>query len=113
MTPDGEERDVLEITFVLGDEEAVRYLVADIDSTTGNYSSAAMLDRAAYEDRGLDDADTDETVKLSGFAADNAAEELDTFVVEYAAEDRDLAGSSDLARMTTSYAGSIDASFEW
>lgn len=105
--------EVAEITFVLGDREATRYVVGEVNSTTGNYTSAAMLTRSEYEARGLGDSDVDETIELSGYAAENAPDELDTFITEYVGPDKDISGSKDEARMKTSYAGGVSASFDF
>jgi hypothetical protein len=68
--------EVVAITFEQSGESETIYLVADYNTTSNEYNSAAMV---ADTDRTVD-----ETVTVSGMAADNAADELvafhDTFV---------------------------------
>jgi hypothetical protein len=107
------DHDVAKITFVLGDEEATRYLVASVNETTGNYTSAELVTPAEYEERGYRSTDLDGEVELSGFATENAPEEVDHFMREFVEPDRDVGGSPHMARMKSRYAGSVEASFEW
>lgn len=108
-----EDHEVIRITFGLGDETTTRYIVGDVNTTTGNYSSAAMLTREEYESRGLEDADVDEWLEPSGYATENAPNELQYFVNEFAEPNKDFAGSPREARAKSRYAGSIEKSFSW
>lgn len=103
---------ITKLTFVLDGEETDRYLVTEINSTEGNYTDLVMLSSGEYSDRGLDESDVDEEVRLEDGAAQNADEELETFLDEYVETGEDPS-SGYLSRLGAQYAGSVDATFEW
>lgn len=103
---------ITKLTFVLDGEETDRYLVTEINSTEGNYTDLVMLSSGEYSDRGLDESDVDEEVRLEDGAAQNADEELETFLDEYVETDTDP-DKGYLSRLGAQYAGSVDATFEW
>jgi len=95
--------DVLKLTFEIDDEEATRYVVADVNGTDNSYENASMVNET--------DREVDESCTLEDQAADNAGDELGTFVEEFASEDEDMSASYQ-GRMASQYAGEVDCSFE-
>ena len=63
--------EVVQITFDQNDAEETIYLVAAYNQTSDSYESAAMVNTT--------DRSVDETVSVSGMAADNAADEIEAF----------------------------------
>jgi ribosomal protein S6 len=98
-----EDADVLKLTFEIDDESATRYVVADVNGTDGSYENASMVVSTSRE--------VDESCTLEEQAADNAADELGTFVEEFASEDENLSAGYQ-GRMASQYAGEVDCSFE-
>ena len=98
------ERDVngvetVAVTFVQGDEEATVVLVAEYNETAHAYDSAEVVTAEDYDG---DVDETDEYVEVEGMAADNAADEIDRFHDEYAA-DGDNVTTSYMTEMATKY----------
>lgn len=89
--------DVLELTCAPRDEETETiYLTADV--TNGTYTNASMVDST--------DRTVDATCRLEEDAAVNAADELGTFVEQFAEPGKDL--SADFRkRLVSQYAGDV------
>lgn len=79
------------------------FVVADVNTTTGNYTSVRMMNLTEFKDT---DRTHDHTFRLSPFASRNAADELDTFITEYAEPNEGL-NRSELARLSGKYRGEI------
>lgn len=93
------EYDVIALEFAAADETTTRYLVADANDSTGNFSNSEIVNTT--------DRSVDYTVGFEEYAAKNAASELEYFATEYAAEDKDIDRAL-LTRMGKRYAGDID-----
>lgn len=94
---DAAEWDVIAIHHVRGEGNATHYLVAD--ATNSTFSNASMVNTT--------DRTVDHEVTLEGYASDNAAAELETFIEEYAANDTRVT-TAYTARLATEYSGYVD-----
>ena len=92
--------DVLELTFDIGDEQATRYLVADVNGP--DYEHARIVTETTRS--------PDESCTLDQQAADNAAAELETFIDEYADPDKNVSAGYE-SDLTSQYAGEVHCSF--
>lgn len=90
---------VVKVTLKQEDATATRYLVADVDNTTGNFTDSKMVNSTTRT--------TDAELTLEANAASNAADELQTFVHDYAAKDK-TPGRTYLSRMAQQYAGNVE-----
>jgi hypothetical protein len=77
--------EVVQITFDQTDAEESVYLVAEYNETSNAYDSAAMVNTT--------DRSVDETVTVSGMAADNAADEIEAFHSEFVEDNEDVTTS--------------------
>lgn len=80
------------------------FVVADVNSTTGNYTNERMMNATEFRDL---DRDVDTTYRLSPYASRNAAAELETFVDEYA-EPGENVTQSYLAHLAGEYKGEVE-----
>jgi len=92
------EYDVIAFEFTVGDATANRYLIADANDSTANFSNSRVVNAT--------DRSVDYEIGLNEFAAKNAPAELEYFASEYAAEDRDI-DTKLLVRMSKRYGGDI------
>ncbi len=76
----GSEWDTIAVEFQVGDATATRYLVTDYEN--GNFTNGAMVNDT--------NRTVDKTLVLEDYAAKSAADELEYFTTEYAAENRDV-----------------------
>lgn len=90
------EWDTIAVQFGVDDATATRYLVAD--NQNGNFANSKMVNDISRE--------VDQTLRLDGYAAKSAGEELSYFVDEYAAKNRDIDAS--LMTRMQAYAPSIN-----
>jgi len=90
------EWDTIAVEFGVGDATATRYLVAD--EQNGVFANSQMVNDTSRE--------VDHTLRLDGYAAKNAGEELEYFAEEYAAEDKNVDAS--LMTRMQAYAPSVD-----
>ncbi len=88
---------VIEITHERDDGNATQYLVADV--TNDSFQNARMVNTT--------DRPVDQSVTLSGYASDAAHDELDHFVEEFVAEDRDVTVAY-TTRLATEYSGFVE-----
>lgn len=79
------------------------FVVADVNATTGNYTSAKAMNLTEFKSSGRE---YDMTYRLSPYASRNANAELETFISEYAAPGEDL-NQSYLAEMAGEYRGEV------
>jgi hypothetical protein len=96
------EGEVARIDCTIEDETATAYIVADYNSTSGEYESAKAVTST--------DRTVDHTVELRGAACDNAAAEIERFDEEFASQDKDVTKRY-LAQMASKYGGSVDEPF--
>jgi hypothetical protein len=90
--------DTLAITCDTSDETATVYLTAEVDTTSGNYTNAQVVDAT--------DREPDAECRLEEDSADNAADELATFVEEFAAPGEDVTESF-TQRLAAQYTGDV------
>lgn len=83
---------------------AYRFVVADVNATTGNYTNAQMVNASEFDSL---DREVDTTYRLSPYASRNAADELETFVDEYA-EPGENVTQSYLAHLAGEYKGEVE-----
>lgn len=79
------------------------FVVAEKNTTSGDFTSAKAMNLSEYKATGRE---VDLTYRLSPYASRNAADELDTFISEYAAPGKDVERSY-LAEMAGEYKGEI------
>jgi hypothetical protein len=77
--------EVVQITFDQTDATETIYLVAEYNQTSDAYESAEMVNAT--------DRSVDETVTVSGMAADNAADEIEAFHSEFVESNEDVTTS--------------------
>jgi hypothetical protein len=77
--------EVVQITFDQADASETIYLVAAYNETSDSYESAEMVNTT--------DRSVDETVTVSGMAADNAASEIEAFQSEFVEDNEDVTTS--------------------
>jgi len=100
------ELDVLKLRFEgAQDSEAVRYVIADVNETTGEYEAVGIVD--SVEDM---DLTVDEGCTLSDHAARNADAELAHFINEYAAQGENITDPY-RAELKAEYFGTVDCTF--
>lgn len=99
FTGDASQYNVIAFEFVVDDAETTRYLVADVNATDDTFHNSSIV--------GQTDRSVDYTITLEEYAAKNAADELDYFAEEYAAENRGI-DKQLLTRMANRYAGDIE-----
>ena len=105
------DRNVIELKFTLesdgGDstETRYRYLVADVNETSGDYENATIVSTEP-------DREVDHTVELSGLATEELPDDLVTFREEYAAENETPPGSYS-RELASKYAGHVHGTFEF
>ncbi|MFD1527597.1 MULTISPECIES: hypothetical protein [Halolamina] len=88
---------VIETTHVRDDGNATQYLVADVSNDS--FQNARMVNTT--------DLPVDKSVTLSGYASDAAHDELDLFVEESVAEDRDVTVAY-TTRLAAEYSGYVE-----
>jgi hypothetical protein len=93
--------EVVQITFDQRDAEETIYLVAEYNQTSDQYDSAQMVNTT--------DRTVDETVTVSGMAADNAAEEIEAFHSEFVESNADVT-TSWLAKQWAAYNEDLSSS---
>jgi hypothetical protein len=93
--------EVVEITFEQADDPETIYLVAAYNQTSNEYDSAAMVNTT--------DRSVDETVSVSGMAADNAADEIEAFHETFVDPNDDVT-TSWLAKQWAAYNEDLDSS---
>jgi hypothetical protein len=93
--------EVVQITFDQADASETIYLVAAYNQTSDQYDSAQMVNST--------DRTVDETVTVSGMAADNAASEIEAFHSEFV-EDNDDVTTSWLAKQWAAYNEDLSSS---
>jgi hypothetical protein len=93
--------EVVQITFDQADAEETIYLVAEYNQTSDAYESAEMVNTT--------DRTVDETVTVSGMAADNAAAEIEAFHSEFV-EPNDDVTTSWLAKQWAAYNEDLESS---
>lgn len=91
---------VLELELDIDDGETTIYLVADVNDS--DYENSSIVDST--------DREVDERCELEDAAARNAADELETFVDEFAEDDEDVS-TAFLSRLERQYRGLVDCSF--
>ncbi|ELZ14409.1 hypothetical protein C478_07287 [Natrinema thermotolerans DSM 11552] len=99
--------DTVEITFKTGGDTATRYLTADIVTENGSetYANSSVVKSIP------DDRTVDETVTVSGLAAENAASELETLRTEYIETGETIQrNDATVVKMWATYSGDIEAS---
>ena len=94
--------EVVEVTFVQGDEEATAYIVGTYNDSTEQYESAEAVTTT--------DRTVDHEIELRGMAADRADEELERFHDEFAEPDEDITAKY-ASEMAAKYKGKIDEPF--
>jgi hypothetical protein len=93
--------EVVQITFDQADATETIYLVAEYNETSDAYDSAAMVNTT--------DRSVDETVTVSGMAADNAADEIEAFHSEFVEDNEDVT-TSWLAKQWAAYNEDLESS---
>jgi hypothetical protein len=93
--------EVAKITFDQTDSEAVIYIVSTYNETSGAYESARVVTDT--------DRHVDETVTLSGMAADNAAAVLEEFHAKFVESDEDVSKAW-LAKQWATYNEDLESS---
>lgn len=99
-----EDEDVVRLKFT--DESGntdYRFIVTDVNATTGNYTSVRMMNASEFQNT---DRDHDLTFRMTPYASRNADEELNTFIDEYAEPGEDV-DRSYLARIGGEYRDEI------
>ncbi|MFW5911658.1 MAG: hypothetical protein ACOCQV_02860 [Halolamina sp.] len=91
------EWDVIEIAHVRDEGNATHYLVADAEN--GSFENARMVNET--------DRDVDHTLTLEEYASDAAHAELDTFVTDYVATDRNVT-TGYATRLAAEYSGYVE-----
>jgi hypothetical protein len=93
--------EVVQITFDQTDASETIYLVAEYNQSSDQYDSAQMVNTT--------DRSVDETVTVSGMAADNAAAEIKAFHSEFVADNEDVT-TSWLAKQWAAYNEDLESS---
>jgi hypothetical protein len=74
--------DTLRVKFTKAGDAERRFIVVGVDQEANDFTTASMVEST--------DREIDEWVHLEALAADNAADELESFVDEYAAENKPI-----------------------
>lgn len=102
-----EDADVVRLKFT-DESGGTKYLfvVSDVNSTTGNYTNARVMNVSEFDDSGRDH---DLTYRLSPYASRNANAELETFISDYAEPNNNVTKSY-LAHLAGEYRGEVEGS---
>jgi len=82
------------------------FIVSDVNTTTGEYTNAKMLNLTDFQKR---NREYDQTYTLEPYASRNANMELERFVSEYAKPDKNVSKSY-LAHIAGKYGGQVSGS---
>lgn len=98
------DHDVIRVQFT--DESgntAWMFVVADVNTTTGNYTSVTAMNLTEFKETGRE---VDLSYRLTPYASRNANQELSTFITEYA-EPGENVSQPYLARLAGEYKGEV------